>query len=321
MTFMLAQAQRGSGDLQGAEATARALQAAHPEDVRATYLLAQMQEARGRYQEIVGLLKPEIARLKGGEGERRNHRDSHGTEGLALLQLKRDDEAVAALKDAMAARPTTRRCCTSSAPRSIAPAGRPTPRSVPRLIASDPLDASALNYWATCSPSTAIARRGRELIQRALKIEPDNRRTSTASAGPTSQQGKLDLADPPLTTPPAKMPKNSVIQEHLGDLRQKQNRRADAIAAWQRALAGDGDGIDRAKMQKKIDAARKVKCQKQKAEGAVRLPRGPSRFCRSPSTLPVRRVRSKPPSSRPAPAPLFPISRRRTSRRPRPAAA
>ena len=55
------------------------------------------------------------------------------------------------------------------------------------------------------------------------------------------QQGKLDLADPPLTTAAAKLPKNSVIQDHLGDLRQKQNRHADAIAAWQKALAGDGD--------------------------------------------------------------------------------
>ena len=50
---------------------------------------------------------------------------------------------------------------------------------------------------------------------------------------------------------------NSVIQEHLGDLRQKQNRPAEAIAAWQKALAGDGDSIERAKIQRKIDAARK----------------------------------------------------------------
>ena len=34
MSFMLAQAQRDAGDLEGAEATARALQAAHPDDVR-----------------------------------------------------------------------------------------------------------------------------------------------------------------------------------------------------------------------------------------------------------------------------------------------
>jgi predicted negative regulator of RcsB-dependent stress response len=50
-----------------------------------------------------------------------------------------------------------------------------------------------------------------------------------------------------------------VIQDHLGDLRLKQNRRADAIAAWQRALQGDMDAIDRGTLQRKIDAARKAK--------------------------------------------------------------
>jgi predicted negative regulator of RcsB-dependent stress response len=73
------------------------------------------------------------------------------------------------------------------------------------------------------------------------------------------QQGRLDLADAPLTTAATKLPTNSVIQEHLGDLRQRQNRRADAIAAWQKALDGDGDSIDRGKIQKKIDAAKKSK--------------------------------------------------------------
>jgi predicted negative regulator of RcsB-dependent stress response len=73
------------------------------------------------------------------------------------------------------------------------------------------------------------------------------------------QQGKLDLADPALTTAAEKLPKNSVIQDHLGDLRLKQNRRADAIAAWQRALTGDMESVDRSKLQRKIDTARKGK--------------------------------------------------------------
>jgi predicted negative regulator of RcsB-dependent stress response len=73
------------------------------------------------------------------------------------------------------------------------------------------------------------------------------------------QQGKLDLADAPLTTAAEKLPGNSVIQDHLGDLRLRQNRRADAIAAWQRALAGDMESVDRAALRKKIDAARKAR--------------------------------------------------------------
>jgi predicted negative regulator of RcsB-dependent stress response len=60
-----------------------------------------------------------------------------------------------------------------------------------------------------------------------------------------------------LTDAARERPQDSVIQDHLGDLRLKQNRRSEAIAAWERALAGDGDGIDKAQVQKKIDAAKK----------------------------------------------------------------
>src|SRR5262249_14084416 len=95
------------------------------------------------------------------------------------------------------------------------------------------------------------------LIQRALKVEPNNPSYLDSLGWAYVQQGKLDLADPPLTTAADKQPANSVIQDHLGDLRLKQNRRADAIAAWQRALAGDMESLDPTTLQKKIDAARK----------------------------------------------------------------
>jgi len=128
------------------------------------------------------------------------------------------------------------------------------------LIARDPLDAGALNYLGYM-----LAERGTSLddavafIQRALEIDPDNPSFLDSLGWAYMQQGKLDLADAPLTTAAAKLPKNSVIQDHLGDLRQKQNRQAEAVAAWQKALAGDGDALDRARVQKKIDAAKKAR--------------------------------------------------------------
>ena len=99
MSFLLAQAQRDAGDLDGAEATARAMQAAHPEDVRATYLLAQMLDARGRYQEIVDLLKPEIAKQKAAKAKGGAIAMLLGSEGLALQQLHHYDEAIAVFKE------------------------------------------------------------------------------------------------------------------------------------------------------------------------------------------------------------------------------
>ena len=295
MSFMLAQAQRDAGDLDGAEVTARALQASHPEDVRATYLLGQMLEARGRHQETLDLLKPEIARQKAAQAKGAQIALLLGSEGLALQQLHRYEEAVAVFKDAIDLAPEEpiryvlliqgysaagrhkEALAAAETARAKFPqettvlyqlgaaldrAGRQaeSEKMFRDVIARDPLDAGALNYLGYM-----LAEHGTSLdeavgfIERALTIEPGNPSFLDSLGWTYVQQGKLDLADPPLTTAAGKMPKNSVIQDHLGDLRQKQNRHAEAIAAWQKALAGDGEALDRATVQKKIDAARQLK--------------------------------------------------------------
>jgi tetratricopeptide (TPR) repeat protein len=259
MSFMLAQAQKDGGDLDGAEATARALRTAHPEDPRTIYLLTQMLDARGRHQEIVDLLKPEIARMQAAKAKPGAVALLMGAEGLALLQLKKYDEAIAIYQAAIAAAPddTAVRFQFGAA---LDRAGRQADaeKVFRELIAKDPLDANALNYLGymlaerRSSLDEAVA-----FIQRALKVEPDNPSYLDSLGWAYFQQGKLELADAPLSTAADRLPKNSVIQDHLGDLRLKQDRRVEAVEAWQRALAGDGDGIDRAKVQKKVDAAKK----------------------------------------------------------------
>jgi tetratricopeptide (TPR) repeat protein len=95
-----------------------------------------------------------------------------------------------------------------------------------------------------------------DLLQRALKIEPDNPSYLDSLGWAYFQQGRIDLADRPLTEAAAKLKDSSVVQEHLGDLRFKQQRFGDAAAAWERALAGDGQSIDKAKIEKKLREAR-----------------------------------------------------------------
>ena len=297
LNFLLAQAQRDAGDLEGAEATARALHDAHPDDARMAYLVGQTLESRGRYQEIVDFLKPEIARLRAGGTKPPQIALLLGSQGLALQQLKKYDDAIAAFREAVTLTPDDpirhvlliqgysaagrHKEAIEAAEKARAKfpdettivyqlgaafdrAGKraESEKTFRDLIAKDPLDAGALNYLgymlvehgAASSIDEAVS-----LIQRALKVDADNPSFLDSLGWAYVQQGKLDLADPPLTTAAEKRPTNSVIQDHLGDLRNKQNRRADAIAAWQKALAGDGDSIDRAKIQKKIDAARKAK--------------------------------------------------------------
>jgi tetratricopeptide (TPR) repeat protein len=125
------------------------------------------------------------------------------------------------------------------------------------LVTRDPEDANALN-----SLGYMLAERGErldeavQLVQRALKLDPDNPSFLDSLGWAYFQQGRLDQADPPLTEAAAKLQTSSVVQEHLGDLRFKQQRFADAASAWERALSGDGQSIDRAKIEKKIRDAR-----------------------------------------------------------------
>ena len=183
MLYLYSAAQRQSGDLAGAEATARRLRTAAPDDPRGLYVLAQVLEAR---------------------------KDFTGAEGALRDLLKRDAS-----------------------------------------------DATALNYLGYM-----LAERGQrldeavDLVQRALKIEPGNPSFLDSLGWAYFQQGKLDLADRPLSEAAEKMPNNSVIQEHLGDLRFKQERYSEAAAAWERSLNGDGGSIDRPRIQKKILDAR-----------------------------------------------------------------
>lgn len=126
-------------------------------------------------------------------------------------------------------------------------------KSLRDLIARDPLDASALN-----SLGYMFAERGERLeeavtlLQRAVKVEPGNPSYLDSLGWAYYQQGRLELADPPLTEAAGKLRGNSVVQEHLGDLRFKQGRFAEASEAWERALAGDGQSIDRTRIEKKL---------------------------------------------------------------------
>jgi tetratricopeptide (TPR) repeat protein len=125
------------------------------------------------------------------------------------------------------------------------------------LIVRDPQDANALN-----SLGYLLAERGDrleeavQLVRRALEIEPGNPSYLDSLGWAYFQQGRVDLADKPLTDAAAQLKDSSVVQDHLGDLRFKQQRFADAAAAWERALSGDGQSISKEKIEQKLRDAR-----------------------------------------------------------------
>ena len=126
-----------------------------------------------------------------------------------------------------------------------------------QLIARQPDHAGALNYLGYM-----LAERGErlgesvELIQRALKLDPDNGSYLDSLGWAYFKSGKFDLAAEHLKRAADQLVTNSVVQDHYGDVLARLGRYDQAIEAWTRALAGDLDSIDRNDVDKKIKAAK-----------------------------------------------------------------
>jgi tetratricopeptide (TPR) repeat protein len=213
LLYLLAQAQRRAGDRAGAAATAKRLKDQYPDDLRGLFLDATLAEEDGRTEDAMAALKTLIARVPS---------DATLVYQYANLLDKsgKSGEAEKALRD---------------------------------LLSRDPRDANALNSLGYMFAE----RRERldeavELVERALKIEPGNPSFLDSLGWAYLQQGRIDQADAPLTQAAAGLPRSSVVNDHLGDLRLRQQRFSEAAAAWERSLAGDGEGIDRPAIEKKL---------------------------------------------------------------------
>ena len=125
------------------------------------------------------------------------------------------------------------------------------------VLARDPRNAAALNYLGYM-----LADRGEHLdesigyIKRALEIDPYNGAFLDSLGWAYFRQNKLDLAEDALKKAAGQRVRDSAIQDHFGDLLFRLGRYQDAATAWQRALDGDMEQVDRAALEKKLRSAR-----------------------------------------------------------------
>jgi tetratricopeptide (TPR) repeat protein len=130
-------------------------------------------------------------------------------------------------------------------------------KALRQIITEEPTNTNALNYLGYL-----LATRGEQLdeaiglVQRALKQEPDNGAYLDSLGWAYFRRGNLDDAEKYLSAAAKQLPGNSEIQDHLGDLYARRGRFADAIAAWTRALQGDGQDVDKSGIEKKISNAK-----------------------------------------------------------------
>lgn len=234
-----------------AEALAGAVLERNPNQPRIVRLRAQAMLKSGKTAEATKLLEDGVAA---------NPKSREYVVGLADLYAdqKRTDDAVRVLEQARRTfgddQTLTMRMATAyEGGGRIADAER----ELRKLMTDDPLNADALN-----SLSYMLADHGLklaeaiDLAERAVKIEPGNPAYLDTLGWALFKQGRTDEAADPLSRAATALIGSSVIQDHHGDVLAKKGRMADAVAAWQRALAGDGESIDRTAIEKKISAAK-----------------------------------------------------------------
>jgi tetratricopeptide (TPR) repeat protein len=125
-----------------------------------------------------------------------------------------------------------------------------------RYLATTPADSRALNHLGyLLADSGRALDEAIRLVERALAAEPGNPSYLDSLGWAHFRRGEFSEAEKYLTPAAEQLPSNSVVQDHLGDALAGQGRWLDAIAAWTRALAGDG-GVDGAAVEQKVRDAR-----------------------------------------------------------------
>jgi tetratricopeptide (TPR) repeat protein len=231
--------------------TAKAGLVDNPDDVRLTRLEAQALQRGGKPDQGLALLESSLKQ--------------HGDDPMAyivLAQMYSDTshgaQAVKLLQDAEAKFPEEDSLVFElgsvlDKQKKYAEAEA----SFRRVLNRDPDNSTALNYLGYM-----LAERGERLdesvayIKRALQLEPENGSYLDSLGWAYFKSDKLDLAEQNLKQAADQLRSNSVIQDHYGDVLLKLGRFEDAIAAYNRALAGDLDSIDKADIDKKIRSAK-----------------------------------------------------------------
>jgi tetratricopeptide (TPR) repeat protein len=133
-----------------------------------------------------------------------------------------------------------------------------------KALKINPKFASALNYlgYMLADRNTRLTE-ARELIQRAVDIEPANGPFLDSLGWVEFRLGKLDEAETYLRKALEHVGRDPTVLDHLGDVYFQQGRLKDAIAQWEISLrewrlsaSADLDPVEMAKVQKKLENAR-----------------------------------------------------------------
>jgi predicted Zn-dependent protease len=258
--YLTSQVALRAGDAAGAEGAAAKIAEIDPKDPRGPLALADAQALAKNYTGAVATLQPLVTGA--GAAEVASGLYARYVNALAGIYTESGNgpKAVETLESARTKVPDDAAIGLSLASAYDKANRADQAEAVYRdLIKKDPENAEAMNDLGYM-----FAERNRKLddavtlIKQALAIETDNPSYLDSLGWVYFKQGKAELARDPLEKAAAAEPTVSVIQNHLAEAYFRLKRYAEAASTWDRALAGDHEGIDIAAITQKRDKARQL---------------------------------------------------------------
>jgi tetratricopeptide (TPR) repeat protein len=248
----LIQAYMAGGEKAKAVQLAAEIRASHPGNLRISTLEAEARLQNGEKDAAIGILKDAITKSPD---------DAQAYVALANLYLeaKQYRDAEALLQQASGRFPKD-----ITIPFQLG-AIFEEQRNVPeaeqafrRALALDPQHAPTLNYLGYMYADHGVRLdEAVKLLSQAVDLDPYNGSYLDSLGWAYFKKGDANKAKEFLVRAGDQLPRNSVVQEHVGDVLFALHDNQGAVAAWQKALAGDGRSIDKAAIERKIEQARK----------------------------------------------------------------
>jgi predicted Zn-dependent protease len=235
---------------------ARSARARFPEETDFLQLEAQTLTDLGRIDEAVALVR---TRLKNSLEDV----DQYLFISDLYLQAGRPPAAVEAARKALELVPDGRDDMTAAALITLSSAQeragdtKGAEASLRRVLAKDPNNATALNNlgYFLLERNERLSE-ALEMIQRAVRSNPDNTNLLDSLGWAYFKLGKLDEAERNLKEAARRDNHSATIQEHLGDLYERRGQHEMARNAWHRALALVIRAEDTARLRAKLDGKR-----------------------------------------------------------------
>jgi len=259
--YLLSQAELRAGMLGDAETAARRVIAIDAEDPRGAAALGDVQIARREFPRALETLQPFLARAESGSLSIEHEEMIAPRAAHVLGEMGRHDRAVDVLERFSKRVPDDLEAKFElAAAYERARRDGDAERVFREILLADPSHALALNYLGYM-----LADRGERLeeavslVTRALAIEPDNPSFHDSLGWAYYRQRRYELAEQHLAKAAAGSPGSSIVLDHYGDVLFALKRTAEAITAWQKALAGDRNDVDVSQINRKIALAKDIR--------------------------------------------------------------